>query len=413
VERGVADAIHRAIARSGSITFARFMDLALYHPQLGYYIRTARLGAAGDYYTSPELHPAFAWLIAGQAVAVWEQLGRPRPFQFVEVGGGSGLFARDFLRSAASAPAFAAALDYRIDEPSAGLQALQRERLEQAGFAERVNWSSGRAGDWYPDSVHGLILANELLDALPVHLVTRLEGELLELYVVERNGQLRLEPGSVSTPALPRYFKALGLDPPEGGQAEVNLNATRWVQRAARSLRAGILLLIDYGYPAAELYSASRRAGTLLCYREHRVTSDPLAHPGERDITSHVDLTSVRRSAVGGGLSPIGCWTQSQALSRAGLDRWASALAQLPLRGPELDANRRALEALIDPDGLGRLAWLAFAAGEDLASIEFPLRVPLPEPLPLQGPDHLRLLAESAMDPIPDVEQQWRELFAP
>lgn len=387
------------------------MELALYHPRVGYYSRRVRLGSEGDYYTSPELHPFFAAALAAQTEAIWTQLGRPRPFEIVEVGGGSARFARDFLiYSAEQLPEFADALTYRIDDASETLREQQRRRLARADLDGRVRWTTGRGQDWPPDTLVGAIIANELLDALPVHLVTLQSGSLMELYVVDRDGLFALEPGPVSTLELHSYFARLGIELTEGARAEMNLAARAWLQRAAASLHAGALFLMDYGYEATELFAPHRRQGTLLCYAGHAVSSDPLARPGQQDITTHVDLTTVRHTLDRSGLTILWQRSQADALAQAGFGEWLGALPSQALPWTERSTAVRSLQALVEPDGLGKIEWLAASKSVDVGALATgPAVAPASRSTGLG--DHLRLPDPASMDPIPDVEAQWRELW--
>ncbi|HEX3247237.1 MAG TPA: class I SAM-dependent methyltransferase, partial [Chloroflexota bacterium] len=268
-------AIMRALEREGRITFARYMHMALYHHRWGYYSRLADLGESGDFYTSPELHPLFAAAVAVRASRLWQAMGSPDSFDFVEAGGGSGRFARDFLLYVREClPQFSRCVRYRIDDRAPGLRRTQLQRLIEAQLDRQVRWSDGSPAAWSAGSIRGMILANELLDALAVHLVTAHGGEIQELYVTSSGGELHLEPGPLSTSRLADYLRDSGVSVVDGAQWEINLNADRWVQRAGRALAVGGLLIIDYGYEAAELYSRRRLTGSLLCYERHTVHSD-------------------------------------------------------------------------------------------------------------------------------------------
>jgi SAM-dependent MidA family methyltransferase len=253
-----------------------------------------------------------------------------------------------------------------------------------------------------------MILANELLDAFSVHLVTARDGELRELYVRSTGNSMMLESGPPSTPLLGRYLASIGVTVPDGVQWEVNLNAVRWVRQACRSLAAGALLLVDYGYVASDLYSPLRPGGTLLCYAGHTVHSDPLRSPGEQDITSHVDLTSVRAALAASGLRIAEDRPQAEALGAHALSEWRSWT--LGAGGPwdQCAGLARSLDALAEPAGLGRLQWIL-----SLKAVEpqlRPSRPPLPSSARLLR-DHLELPDPAALDPISDVEAQWRELW--
>ena len=387
------------------------MQMALYHPRWGYYSRRDALGESGDFYTSPELHPLFAAAVVTRTYSVWQGLGSPNPFDFVEVGGGSGRFARDFLLYVDECfPELSRALHYRIDDRGANLRKIQLERLIRAKLDRRVRWTDGSPSVWTKGSVRGMIVANELIDALSVHLVTARDGELQELYVREQGSTLALEPGPPSTPDLERYLRAIDVDVPDGVQWEINLNAPRWIQRTSRALERGALLLMDYGYPASDLYSASRSKGSLLCYAQHTVHSDPLRDPGANDITCHVDFTTLRLSLASANMTIVEDSSQAEALGGPSFSDWRdwTLAGESPWR--HRIGLARSLDALCDPDGLGRLQWIMSVKGlQEVTPLVKPL-VPAPRLTSLIQ-DHLLLPDPATLDPIVGIEKQWQELW--
>lgn len=385
------------------------MAEALYGPA-GYYTLRPRLGGAGrDYYTAPELHPAFGALLGRQLAEVWQALDRPNPFQIVEHGPGTGSLCRDLLSSAEhDAPAFAATLHYHLLEASPTLRDAQRETLANAGLVDaRVTWDT-------PTTVTGCILANELLDALPVHLVTVQDGRLLERYVTLQQDRPTFVDGPASTPALERYFADLGLLPGEGCVAEVNLQAITWAHSAAATLARGALIVLDYGYDAAELYAPKRRHGTLLCYRDHTLSSDPFARVGEQDITAHVDFTTLTRAGERAGLQTLGRIDQAAFLRNLGLRDYLRQLERAPIAATEHDANRRALAELARPDGLGAIQVLIQARALDhihpSGLVGRPDAANTPW-LPLLHPTQMRLPGPLEAEGFADLEAQWRDFW--
>lgn len=353
--------IEAEIAGSGRITFRRFMELALYHPRHGYYAADAEaIGRRGDYLTSPEISPLFGAMIGRQAAEVWRLLGRPDPFTVVEVGPGNGTLALDLLRWAGRAqPELRAALRYVLVERLPAQEARQRRLL--AGDAG-VCWAPE-----LPVGVTGCILSNELLDAFPVHVVGGQDGELHEAYVTLRDGAFVEEWDQPSTPELAAYFAILGRLPAEDGRAEVNRDAPRWMRAAAAALGRGLVLTLDYGYPAAQLYAPWRRQGTLLCFSRHTATDQPFARVGRQDMTAHVDFTSVARAGVAAGLTLAGFTTQWEFLTALGIH---DAL-RTPEGGPgeEYVARHRAVTELLEPAGLGRVRVLAMTRGLEGAAL--------------------------------------------
>jgi SAM-dependent MidA family methyltransferase len=357
VER-IASEIHR----DGPMPFARFMEIALYDPEAGYYTADRAVddatgpGRGADFLTAPEGHPIFGWAVSGHLESVWLALDRPPRFVVREHGAGAGALAAgilDGLRRSGSA--LGEAIRYQpVDASPARLAALER-RLEASGLA-----SSLEPGDDRPEA--GAVVANELLDALPVHRVEGgAEGALLERFVtLAPDGGFTTALGPPSTPDLAARLDAeeVRLDP--GQPAEVCLVLDRWIADAAAALQRGELLLIDYGYPATELYRPER-GSTLRAYHRHRVHADPLVAIGRQDLTAHVDLTAVDRAAVAAGLSPIGRTTQARFVAALGAGELLVGMQRDPateLAG-YLEA-RAALVRMLDPRVTGGFAVLAF-----------------------------------------------------
>lgn len=349
--------IVRRIRDDGPLTVAAFMEMALYHPELGYYTRAARrTGRAGDFYTSVDVGPQFGALLAAQLDEMRGVLGAAGEsgFDLVEAGAGNGQLARDVLDAAASAyPELDAAISLTLVETSPAARAAHAETLGPHRNRPHASTTA------LPERVSGAIVANELLDALPTHAVTMTAYGLREVYVDAAGGGFVERAGPPSSPALGRYFERLGVTPDRGWRGEVNLAAVDWVRTAARSLARGFLILIDYGHPARELY-AGHAGGTLTTFHRHLVdaaaaepdrTDGPawLADPGERDITSHVDFTSIERAARDEGLEVLGFVDQTRFLLGLGAldDPAAAAGTTGALR------HRLALKTLLAPGGLG------------------------------------------------------------
>jgi len=358
------------IAARGPMTFARFMALVLYNPEHGYYATEApRAGRSGDFLTAPEAHPIFGWAIARQLDEVWRRLGLPDRFVLREHGAGSGALGEamlDGLRHEGSG--LAERIRYLPVETSTERREAIEARLSGAGFGNLLERS-------WDGTIVGAVLANELLDALPTHRVEGwLDGSLREVFVgLDGNGELADVVGTPSTPALAQRLEAEGITLAAGQRAEVCLALDDWVSGAAADLDRGLLLLIDYGYPAVKLYDAEHRPdGTLRAYVRHRVHADPYRHLGQQDLTAHVDLTAVVRAAAAAGLTPLGSTTQAEFL--AGLDAGQLLAAFEAEAGTDLQASleaRAALGRMLDPAVTGRFRVLAF--GRDLAP-EPPLR---------------------------------------
>ena len=336
------------------------MSLALYHPEHGYYARAARrTGRNGDFFTSVDVGPLFGTLLARQFAEMWRIGGdrgsgiADRQFDLVEAAASNGQLARDILAAAqANDPEFYDAIRLHLVESSAAARATQRDNL--GPHASRLAASSGRL----PDAVHGVIYANELLDALPVHSVTMTEHGLREHYVDVRDGRLVERVGRPSTEALERYLTAANVQLQPGMRAEINLAALAWMTRACLSLHRGFLVLIDYGHEARELYSPTHAQGTLTTFHRHVADGGTsltqgsprwLENPGDQDITSHVDLTSIRRTAEELGCATAGILDQTYFLLALGMTELIDSA------DTSLAATRRrlAFKTLMLPGGLG------------------------------------------------------------
>jgi SAM-dependent MidA family methyltransferase len=332
------------IRASGPISFAEFMDISLYHPELGYYARAAqKTGRAGDFFTSVDVGPIFGELLAKQFAEMFRLIG-PRAFDLVEAGAGSGRLARDVLDSAQKHdPEFYAAIRLSLVEQSPAARASQVETL--GPHAPLLAHSSSAL----PEEIHGVIYANELLDALPTHVVVMTEAGLREVFVDVQPSTSAQGPRFVerfeelSTPRIAEYLSRAGAEMRSGWRAEVNLRAQEWTKNAAASLRRGFMVLIDYGHDERELYDASHSAGTLTSYKQHSQLADCLQEPGETDITAHVDLSAVTRTAEHSGLDVLARLDQTYFMLGLGIT---------DLEGLSLH-QRLALKTLLLPGGLG------------------------------------------------------------
>jgi len=348
------------------------MDVALYHPDAGYYARSAqRSGRAGDFFTSVDVGPLFGELLETQLAEMGAIVGGPfDPFDIVEAGAGNGRLAADILRAARDRhPSFYERIALHLVEASGAARSAQRDTL--GDVAGRLTWSSADL----PASFQGALLANELLDAMPVHQVVMRREGLREIYV---DASLRLVEGPPSTPALEDYLTRVGARLEPGWRAEINLRAIEWIRDVSRRLQRGFVVVIDYGHEARELYAASHSAGTLTTFSAHtsgieRSPGAPpwLEHPGTQDITAHVDFTGVRRAAEEAGLTTLGL-----------LDQTYWLLGAVERLGTELgtDARRmRALKTLVMPGGIGSThKVLVFGKGVGtpaLAGLSFSTRI--------------------------------------
>ena len=317
ISRRLIDLIAAEINRNdGYISFAEFMKMALYHPGLGYYSAGARkFGEDGDFITAPELSPLFSYCLARQC----EELIREfKATIILELGAGSGIMARDILKELQRRDSLPDA--YYILEPSADLRDRQRRLLLDTlpDLAALVTWL-----DKLPDqSFRGIILANEVFDAMPIHRIKNINGVFHELQVsVDKklfNSMIRPPEGDL-TEKIINIFSAQPNDLPEGYVTEINMSLTPMMTSLSSILDEGLIILIDYGYPRREYYHPQRIDGTLQCYYRHRVHTDPFIFVGLQDITSSVDFTAIAESATFIELQLSGFTTQANFLIGNGL----------------------------------------------------------------------------------------------
>jgi SAM-dependent MidA family methyltransferase len=345
----LTESIAELIRERGPLTVAAFMEIALYDRDGGYYARAARRsGRAGDFFTSVDVGPLFGTLleiqIAEMAVLVPSAL-----FDLVEAGASDGRLSADILGSARRRhPDLYDRMRLHLVEDSPAARAAQSGTL--GDLRDRLASSTAAV----PASFEGVLLANELLDALPTHQVVMRPEGLREVYVdIGNAGQLITREYPVSTPDLIAYFDRLGVVLEPGWRAEINLGALTWIRDAARRLRRGFVMLIDYGHEAQELFSPTHASGTLTTFARHTAagpessadTPPWLLNPGAQDMTAHVDFTSVRAAAEAAGLTTLGFLDQTYFL--LGLLEASNASDIRDLH------DRLALKTLVMPGGLG------------------------------------------------------------
>jgi SAM-dependent MidA family methyltransferase len=366
--------LREAITNAGGwITFARFMELALYAPGLGYYAAGARkFGPDGDFVTAPEISALFGQCLARTVGNVLSQTGG----DVLELGPGSGKLAADMLPAL---EALGRLPDrYLMLEVSADLRQRQQQALAAlpVHLAARAVWI-----DAIPEEFTGCVVANEVLDVVPVHLVRFAAGWVFERGVTLKDGRFEWQdvpalPAELAAPVGKIQAECLDGAPPEGYCTEVSPAAAGLVSSLARSLLAGAILFVDYGFRAAEFYHPSRESGTLMCHYRHYAHSDPFLYPGLQDITAHVDFSAAARAGMDAGLSVAGYTTQAQFLLASGLTQLVSSvdpsdvMRYLPLTNQ--------LQRLISPAEMGEFFKVLCLVRDELPLPAFASARPLP-----------------------------------
>ncbi len=343
----IADEIRRA----GPMPFSRYMELCLYHPELGYYSRaTEQFGKAGDFYTSSDVHAVFGRLLARQFEEMWRTMDCPDRIDLIELGPGRGLFAADVLDwSSKQFPGFARALHYRLVEQSSILRDRLQLRLSdhvangKAAVFETLERAAASAGQ------HLILFANEFFDALPVEIVDH-RGSVRVIENDQRFAEQFVSMSAEEAAFLDHY----GVRPEPGERVEVSLASLPWMQRIAASFngKQGFAVLIDYGYTREEQL-AGRHHDTLMTYRRHQAGSSPYTAPGQQDITAHVNFTALRDCAGDHGLEPIALLTQSQFLIGIGEEsQFGDAFQECKLPQERAKVALQ-LKHLISPEAMG------------------------------------------------------------
>ena len=337
----LTEIIRSEITARGPMPFRRFMELALYHAEHGYYASgTARIGRGGDFFTNVSVGPLFGRLLARQIAEMWRVLGAPAEFTIIEQGAHGGDLAADVLGGLCMmAPECHEAVCYKIVEPFAKLESRQRERL--AVFAEKVRWVRELDEIRVEAGVH---LSNELPDAFPVHLVKWTAGAWREQMVVVGDERLVFADGPEPSGELREACARIPGPLPEGCTTEVNLAAGAWIREVAATIQRGFVLAVDYGFSRQEYYAPTRTEGTLSAYANHRREKNPLARPGEMDLTAHVEFDSLIEAAAAAGLRLEGFSDQHHFTVSIGAEHFADGA-----NAPE----RRAFQTLMHPEFMG------------------------------------------------------------
>jgi SAM-dependent MidA family methyltransferase len=368
----VEEIIRAEICAGGPIRFDRFMDLALYHPGSGYYAKVggpSPVGKNGDFYTSVSAGPLFGSLLARQFLQMWHRLGRPARFWMIEQGAHDGQLACDILEwCRAETPDFFETIHYAIVQATGALSMHQKCAPEPALLA-RISWFETLEALAEEKPV-GVFFSNELVDAFPVRSITYRSGQWMEQRVALDDEGLHWIDGPIHDDELSKAIDNLALIPGEGYTTEINLRARQWMGELGRAIARGYVLTIDYGYPASVYYAPFRTGGTLTAFVKHHGLDDVLTEPGQRDITAHVDFTTLARAGEDAGLTTLGFLDQQ---------RFLMGIAHAELSGEEeprlrIQQNLRAWNTLTHPEHLGATFFAllqAKDAPDDLDGLRF------------------------------------------
>ena len=346
-ERVAAFIRERIGAAGGDISFAEFMQHALYAPGLGYYAAGAtKFGEAGDFITAPEVSSVFGRIVARQCAEVLSQIDGG---EILEYGAGSGKLAVDILGCLAELDALPSA--YRILEVSADLRERQEQYLRQQvpDLAHLVTWLSAP-----PGAIHGVVVANEVLDALPVERFVRRDEGVKQLRV--QAGRYGFELTELPAPErlaseVEKIERDIGEQLPDGYVSELCIALPDWIAQVSGCLQEGVAFLFDYGVSRREYYAREQSDGWLRCHFRHHAHNDPLVLPGIQDLTAWVDFTSVAVAAAAAGFDVAGFSTQAQFLMAGGLDPEMQGIEKLSLQG-QLELSRQ-IKTLTLPGEMG------------------------------------------------------------
>jgi SAM-dependent MidA family methyltransferase len=358
----LAQMIRDEIRCLGPISCERFIELALYHPRLGYYSQDRlRIGRRGDFITNVSVGKLFGEILADQIVELWERLDQPPEFTIVEAGAENGTLASDLLnRLSQVGPAVP--WKYVMAEPSERKQDQQRQQITNG----TVRWVKGLNE---LDPITGIILSNELLDAIPTRVVEFSEDRWREVCVTLEDGTFKFSLEPIKDPRLAAGIDKIPLPLPQPYRTEVNLASTDWIGDAAKALRCGFILMIDYGYSRSDYYSPWRTEGTLTSYRNQQRQESIFEGIGETDITAHVDFTAIAEASLEAGCQLLGFTDQHHFMVGAGESRMRSFESSDERK--DRDQFLRAYKMLMHPEMMG-LAFKYLLMGKDVPTAEKP-----------------------------------------
>ena len=337
------------LSQESPLTFEKYMELSLYHPEYGYYARGMLPGKKGDYITSPCISKIFGATLARQIIEMYEILGEIDDFLIVEAGAGHGFLAGDLLEYTVKK---GYKFNYLIIEPFSSIRKIQEETLN--AFKEKIKWVKNLRD---LPKFRGVFLSNELFDSFPVKLIQKKDNKIYEVCIkVEENGNIKEFLRELEDEKILRIIEPYFPFWEDGYRTEVCLKIEEFYKDLSEKMEEGFIITIDYGYPREDYYSSERSKGTLLCYHEHKVISDPYFKPGEIDITSHVDFTLLREFGEKYGFSNIGFTQQGSFLVALGINEVFYEISEKTWKDIE------SLKFLIFPEGFGTSHWVLVQA---------------------------------------------------
>ncbi len=330
--------IYQIIKEKGKITFAEFMDMALYYPELGYYQKENPFGEQGSFYTSVNASSSFGRSIASGFAEVFQST--KIDYNICEMGAGSGLLAKDILDFyEKELPDLYEKINYTIIEKSNYLISRQKEILKNHLKNNKVNWTDFNA---FRD-FNGIFFSNELVDAFPVHRIINIGGEYKELFVIEHNGRFEFYPDTFSTEKLQEYINNMKIRLTDKQIADINLHATDWIEELGEKINKGLVFTIDYGFDAKQLFSNFRMDGTVTCYFKHTQNNDFFERIGFQDITAFVDFSALEFYGKKSKLDTVCFIPQWLFLIQSGILQ--------EMEEAQTDLQRTSIKSLIIPEG--------------------------------------------------------------
>jgi len=331
------------------LSFEKYMELSLYHPEYGYYARAKLPSKKGDYITSPCVHKIFGATLVYQIIEMYEILGKPKDFLIVEAGAGQGFLAKDILEYSEKKGYF---FNYLIVEPFSNIEKIQKNTLEF--FKEKVSWV--KSLEELP-KFKGVFLSNELFDSFPVKLIQKNGKKVKEVWLeVKTKGEIKEILREVEDERIFKIIEPYCFFWKEGYRTEVCLKVEEFYKNLSEKMDEGFIITIDYGYPRQDYYSPERSRGTLLCYYQHKAFDNPYLKPGEMDITSHVDFTLLREMGEKYGFLNVSFTQQGSFLVSLGINEVFYEISERTWK------DMSALKFLILPEGLGTSHWVLVQA---------------------------------------------------